>query len=154
MTNKKRYIIGLGNYAKSDDGIGLHIVEYIIDNGLDQGFQAVEIGNDGLKLLTYFQEQTAKILLIDCALIERKPGEYLIFDPRDVITQKQTANITTHEGDVLKLLELADQLKYPIPDIKVLAIQPASLEVGMDLSPELESNLDHYAQTAIKEIKT
>ncbi|MEA2011564.1 MAG: hypothetical protein U9O87_00545 [Verrucomicrobiota bacterium] len=37
---KNKYLLGLGNYSKNADGIGLCIVEHIIDNSLDKDFES------------------------------------------------------------------------------------------------------------------
>ncbi len=150
---QKRYLVGLGNYAKNDDGIGLRIVEYIAERNLDKGFSAVEIGNDGMKLLTYFNPTTAKILIADCALMGEEPGYYRIFDPCEVRSRKSSEAISTHEGDVLKIIQLAKQLDYPIPEIRVLAVEPESLGMDMRLSDTLAERLEEYVQTAIDELR-
>ncbi len=149
----EKYMIGLGNYAKNDDGIGLRIVEYIIDNNLDTNFEALEAGNDGMRVVTMFNENIKKMLVIDCALMEKKPGEYEIFTPDDVSTKKVTGNVSTHEGDILKLIALGEQLNYHIPEITILAIEPDSLDMDMTLSKTLESNFQEYVKIAIKEIE-
>ena len=153
MKEKFKYIAGLGNYAKNDDGIGLRVIEYIVENNLDSDFQALEIGNDGMTLLTYFNKSTEKIVLVDCALMGRNPGECLVLDLDDISTNKTTGNISTHEGDILKLVELAEMLEYPVPTLKIIAIEPDSLEMEMNLSKTLESNLEKYAQTAINTLR-
>ena len=149
MNRKLRYIIGLGNYARNDDGIGLRIVEKIVEQDLDKDFEAVEIGNDGMRLLTYFTDRTDSILLVDCALMDRKPGEHLLFSYDDIRTEKKVGNISTHEGDIVKLVELAKSLEYPVPEIRILAVEPESLEMDMTLSECLESRLPEYVDAAI-----
>ncbi|MBT3194435.1 MAG: hydrogenase maturation protease, partial [Verrucomicrobia bacterium] len=62
-----RYILGLGNYAMGDDSIGLRLIEHISDNGLEDGFEAVEIANNGMNILTYFEADTEKIVVVDAA---------------------------------------------------------------------------------------
>lgn len=153
MSEHNRIIFGLGNYAKDDDGIGLRIIEHIVDNDLDDGFAAIELGNDGMHILNYFNEDVEKILIVDCALIDKKPGEYMIFSFDDVETKKQVGNISTHEGDIIKLVSLGKELNYPIPEIRILAIQPDSLEMEMTLSDCLTKNFKTYVNAAIAEIK-
>lgn len=149
---KKRYIIGLGNYSKNDDGIGLRIIEHIVDHNLDKSFEAVEVGNDGLKALIYFQKDTEMILFVDCAMINMEPGEFRIFSPDEVNTRKITANISTHEGDIMKLIKLAEDIETPIPTIRIMAIQPESLEMDMRLSKTLADKMDEYVRSAVEEI--
>jgi hydrogenase maturation protease len=147
-----RYIVGLGNYSRNDDGIGLRIVEFIIDNNLDSGFQAMEAGNDGMQILNLFNQDTEKLLVVDCALMGKNPGEYLIFKPDDVDSKKLNENISTHEGDILKLIALGQELGYHIPDISIFAIEPASLEMDMALSEILERNFEMYVKEVLAAI--
>lgn len=153
MEKNKKYIIGLGNYSKNDDGIGLRIVEYIVENNLQDGFEAFEVGNDGISLITFFNESTEKVLIVDCALMGKNPGEYLIFPYDSITTKKEVGNISTHEGDIIKLVELAIQLDHPIPEIIILAIEPESLEMDMTLSECLQNKFDEYVKAAIEAIK-
>jgi hydrogenase maturation protease len=148
----KRYILGIGNYAQRDDGIGLRVVERIVDQGRDQGFDAIEVGNNGLSVLTYFEAATERLLVVDCARMERAPGDAVVFGPDDVTSRKIPGNISTHEGDILKLIELGKQLGYPIPEIRILAIEPGVVEPGLELSEAVAQKLDEYVETAIVEI--
>lgn len=149
-----KYIIGMGNYAKQDDGIGLRVVEYIIDNNLDDGFIAIEAANDGLSVMGYFSEDTERILIVDCALVGLEPGESMIFDVDDVDSKKLVGTISTHEGDILRIVELARGLGYAVPPVKVLAIQPESMEMDMSLTQTLEKKLEEYVKIAITEISS
>jgi hydrogenase maturation protease len=92
--------------------------------------------------------ETTAILLVDAAEIGAAAGEYRFFAPSAVATQKSLAGISTHEGDVLRVLELARQTGLPIPPLVVMGIQPRSLAPGMELSPELEARLGEYAAAA------
>jgi len=147
-----KYLIGFGNYARQDDGIGLRVVEHIVDNGLENGFEAIEAGNDGLSILPYFADDTGKILIVDCGLLDLNPGEYRIFNVNDVVSRKETTGISTHEGDVVKLVDLAEKLGYPVPPLRIMAIQPESMEMDSTLSETLAAKFDQYIETAIAEI--
>ncbi len=152
MGGNRRYLIGLGNYSKNDDGVGLRVVEAVVSGALDKGFEAIEAGNDGIKILTYFEPETERIVIVDCALMDIQAGEYKVFRPDDVVSNKITGRISTHEGDIMKIIELGKQLGCNIPDIRVLAIQPESLEMDSRLSPLLEKRLPEYVSVAVKTV--
>jgi len=147
-----RYIIGIGNYSMADDSIGLRIVEHIARNGLDRGFEAIDIADEGMRLLFYFNEDTEKIVLIDAVDFGLAGGELRLFKPQDVKTTKNTKRLTTHEGDILRVLEIARNLGYTIPPLTILGIQPVSLEPVMELSPPLQAKFDEYLKIALEEI--
>jgi hydrogenase maturation protease len=148
-----RYLIGIGNFAMADDGIGLRVVEHIVRNGLERGFEAVDIADDGTRLLFYLAKETEKILLIDAVDMGLSAGEFRLFKPEDAKSKNDLKGLTTHEGDILKILELALNLGYPIPPIVILGIQPQCLEPAMELSPALRERFDIYLQAALEEIR-
>jgi hydrogenase maturation protease len=147
-----RYLVGVGNWAMTDDGIGLRVVEAIAERGLDKGFRAVEIAHDLLRVLTWFEPKTERILVVDCVRMGRKPGEVVVFSPDDVRTEKLTGGFSTHEGDLLKTIELARSLGQHVPPIRVLGVEPASMDQGMELSPVLADGFDSIVERAVAEL--
>jgi hydrogenase maturation protease len=147
-----RYIIGIGNYSMGDDSIGPRIVEHITKHGLNRGFETVDIADDGMRLLCYLTEETEKIVLVDAVDLDLPPGEFRLFRPSEVETTKELKRLTSHEGDILKILELAKSLGQPLPLVTILGIQPGSLEPGMELSPALLKRFETYLRAALEEI--
>jgi hydrogenase maturation protease len=134
-----------------DDSIGLRVVEYLESCGMVRGFEAAEAGNNGMQVLTYFREDVEKLVIVDCARVGLKPGEFAWLAPADVQSRKLTGRLSTHEGDIVKLLEFAAALELPLPPVRIMAIQPHSVEPGMALSPALEERLAEYAALAAAE---
>lgn len=147
-----RYIIGLGSYSQADDSIGLRIVEHIAQNDLERGFEAVSLGDEGMSLLFYLNNETEKIVLVDAVDLGLPPGEHRLFRPEEVESRKELNRLTTHESDILTILRFAESLGYSIPPITVLGIQPADLGPGMELSPALQERFDTYLRLALEEV--
>jgi len=145
-----RYLIGVGNYCGFDDSIGLRLIEHIADNDLERGFRAIDLSGNTLNLLAYLDQTAEHILIVDSARMGRKPGAYEFFKAEDVETKKELTGLTTHEGDLLKVLELARQMNYHIPPITFLGIEPQSLKNEMGLSETLQGRLREYADAAIR----
>lgn len=147
-----RYLIGVGNSSMADDGIGLRVVEHIARRGLEKGFEAVAIADEGLRLLFYLTESTEKIVIVDAVDLGLEPGEFRFFNPAEVETQKTSSGMTSHEGDILRVLEMAESLGYPVPPVTILGIQPGTLGPGLELSPALESRFETYLRAALEEV--
>ena len=147
-----RYIIGVGNYSMADDGIGLRIVEHIARNGLDRGFEAVDLADEGVRLLFYLNEETEKIVLVDAVDLGLPPGEYRLFNPEDVASTKEVKRLTTHESDILEVLRFAKSLGHHLPSITILGVQPGDLSPRMELSPALRERFDTYLRVALEEV--
>jgi hydrogenase maturation protease len=147
-----RYLIGLGNYMASDDAVGVRVVEHIVAHGLENGFHAIDLGANSLNLVAYLVPGTSAIVLVDAADVGLTAGEYRFFSPDEVASQKPLAGLSTHEGDALRVLELARQTGAPVPPLVVMGIQPHSLAPGIGLSPALEGRLGDYAAAAIQKL--
>lgn len=148
-----RYLIGIGNWSMGDDGIGLRVVERVERDGLARGFEAVDIADDGMRLLFYCVPETERIVLVDAVDLGLAPGEWRLFEPESVETRKELTGLTTHEGDILKVLAFARSLGQPVPPVTILGIQPERMEPAMELSMTLQSRLDEYVRAAVEETR-
>ena len=149
-----RYLIGIGNYTLGDDGIGLQLIEHIARENLDRNFQAIDLSDDGTRLLNFFEEGTERILLVDCVQANRKPGDFFFFKPDDVESEKLLGRMTTHEGDILKVIQLGKQLGYPQPPLLIMGIEPESMKTGdMQLSTVLRERFPEYLAAALEKLE-
>ncbi len=146
--------MGAGNYTMGDDGIGLRLIEEVVSRKLEDGFVAIDLAGGKLNLIDYLTSGLEKIVVVDCVRAGRKPGDYFFFTPEEVKSTKDLGNVSTHEEDLLKTLTLARNMDYPIPPIRVMGIEPASMELGAGLSDVLQARFDTYIEAAVKEIKT
>lgn len=147
-----RYLIGLGNYTAGDDAVGVLVVEYVVANGLDRDIVVLDLGANALNLVAYLGPDVEAMLVIDAAYLGLEPGEYCIFSPDDVETQKALAGLSTHEGDVLRVLNLAASAGYPIPPTAVMGIEPGEMTSGIGLSEPLAERLPAYAAAAVERL--
>lgn len=148
-----KYIIGIGNYSMGDDCVGLRLVEWIDENMGERDFEAIDMSDNGLNLVAYLTEETERILFVDCVLMDKEPGETMVFSPEQVISDKALSNVSTHEGDMIKIIQLVQGLGYPMPPMRFLGIQPVSCEPELGkLSPLLEENLPRYVELAVAEL--
>lgn len=147
-----RYLVGVGNYFGGDDAVGPRVVEYVEVNGLEEGFEAVDLSTDAMSLIAYLRDDTEAMVVVDAAHIDREPGEFVVFSPDEVESEKVLGGFTTHEGDVLKVIGMARQAGYPIPPLAIMGIQPLDLEGGATLSDCLAERLPMYARVAVERL--
>jgi hydrogenase maturation protease len=153
------YIIAIGNIMRSDDGIGVHIVEYIQKHNLEKNFQALDFATNVWGILSVLNTDTEKILIIDCAHLQQKPGTAQFFSLDDVIEQDNVIEqdkVTTesHESSFTQLLMLAKQADYYMPTIFIMGIEPKAVKFDPSLSCSLEDKLAEYAHQAIHFIQS
>ena len=134
----------------TDDSIGIRIIEYISEHHLSQeNVQVLDLSANILNVLSYFEATTQKILVVDTAKMGLKPGEFKIFSYHDIETQKITGNLSSHEGDLVRVIHLAGQMKYDIPPLYLMGIEPESIADGFGLTPICENSFMTYVEAAI-----
>jgi hydrogenase maturation protease len=138
-----QFLIGLGSYTMGDDSIGLRLVERLAELGAPGGFEPVAASQDALSILSYFH-QARRVLMVDCVRSGRPPGAFVCFSPSDVESVKRLHHSTTHEGDALAIIDLANRLGLTLPAIRVIGIEPERVEPALELSETLRRRFDEY----------
>jgi hydrogenase maturation protease len=144
-----RYLVGIGNYYGLDDSIGLRVAEAIGERGLDRDFRAVDLGGNLLDLAHYLGAEVEQVLIVDSARMGSAPGEFAFFTPADVTSRKHMAGFSTHEGDLLKVLEFAASVGGPLAPVTILGIEPAEVGDEPGLSAQLAERFDEYVDAAV-----
>jgi len=134
----KTAIIGVGNKLMGDDGVGVHVVEYLRAN---EGLFATDIdildaGTGGMNLL-HIMEEYDHAIIIDAADFGGRPGEIRSFKVNDNIRlADDSAQISLHGTSLAGILELAKKLEKKMPKITIVAIQPKTIAPSLSLSNE------------------
>ena len=146
----KNLILGVGNLLLTDEGIGIHAVQRILDTqALPEDVNVVDGGTAGLNLL-YDLEGVDKLVIIDAVETGHPPGS-IVRLAGDQIPAYMSLKVSPHEitlPDFLAAAKLRDL--YP-REVVVWGMQPASLEIGVELSPALAARLDELVEHAVKE---
>lgn len=132
-----------------DDSIGIRIIEYISDRGLDKDFRALDISGNALNILSYLNEDVEKIVIVDTAIMGEQPGDYRFFTLDDVDSNKPMSGISTHEDDMIKVLRYARESGYALPEIVFMGIEPDTVRMEYGLSDILANNFTQYIEAAL-----
>ena len=135
----KTGIIGVGNPLRRDDGIGIVLLEKLIEkkNDLPSDIEFVDGGTGGMNLL-HMLALFDRVLIIDAVNFDSKPGTSKLFKSEDVCSKKSSINISTHESDVLKIINLSKELGEIPDELFIFGVQPKDASSGDNLSPELQ----------------
>ena len=139
-------VLGLGNPLMHDEGIGVYVVERLQQQAVKfPDVEFVDAGTGGMNVLHLIANRK-KAIIVDCALMGQAPGTIRRFTPDDVVSVKQVSHFSLHDVDILKVLELSKQLEECPPEIIIFGIEPATVEQGDTLSPELADRIGEYVQ--------
>jgi hydrogenase maturation protease len=141
-------ILGIGNILLRDEGVGVHAVRLLAEQALPPGIDILDGGTSGADLVDHLDGRT-KVVVIDAALGDGAPGTVYRCEGDELI--EQTSALSLHEFGLVESLRLAKQLGCSPGRVIVLGIQPATMEVGMDLSPTIAAVLPSVLQLALEE---
>ena len=143
-----KYIVGLGNETRGDDGIGPKIVHYLLEQPPQEGFCAIDLASNIWGLLPLLTENTQKILLIDCSYLGKSAGNFQFFSLKN-ITDKKNKSIENHELSLLQFIQLVQKTDYKVPPFTLMGIEPEQVMLGSGLSVTIEKKVPFYAQQAL-----
>jgi len=141
----KILIAGLGNLLLRDDGVGVHAVRSMnCRRPRSRGVRVVEVGTAVLDALHLF-EWADRILAIDAMRAGGSPGTLYSFGVSEVEDRPQAS---LHELGLLSALRFLAEGKRP--PVVILGVEPAVIDYGLDLSPEVQSALPGLTQSVRK----
>jgi hydrogenase maturation protease len=144
-------ILGIGNLLLGDEGVGVHAVHYLSQRELPPGVELLDGGTSGADLVDHLDGRT-KVIVIDAASGDGPPGSVYRCEARDLIEQQGTLSL--HEFGLADSLHMAERLGCAPQRVVVLGVQPASMEPGLELSPDVFAVLPSVLQLALAEAAT
>lgn len=150
---KTTALIGLGNLLMSDEGIGVRVVQTMIDLGtVPADVEAMDLGPGGLTVL-HAINGFERAVFVDCAFMDLVPGSLQRFTPDQVRTVKVRGRQSLHEGDLFETLSLAERLGQCPGEVVIFGVQPQQVEPGEELSPVLRSRMTEYMDAVLAELE-
>lgn len=145
-------VLGLGNPLMADEGIGVRLVVRLSRLAAERpDVEFLDAGTGGLAVLHHIQGRR-KAVFIDCAYMGEEPGAIRRFTPEEVHSSKTLAHQSLHEADLLRILDMSQQLGQAPDEVVIFGIQPQRIEPAMELSPVLEDRMDEYLAVLLKEL--
>ena len=144
-------MLGVGNLLLSDDGVGVHTIQRLQKvTQLPEEVQVLDGGTMGLDLLHYL-EGISHLVIVDAIETDQPPGTLTRIAGDDVPAYLAT-KLSPHKiglPDMLFAAKLRDL--YPASVI-IWGVQPATTEVGLDLSPPVAAQVDALVENVLEEL--
>lgn len=134
-------ILGIGNILLRDDGLGVHLVRALAEDPdrLPDGTAVLDGGTLGLDLLAEIGEADA-LLLVDAVRLRDRPGAVRVIHGNE-IHATLAGHISPHQIGVADLVAAARLLGCLPERVSLVAMQPADIEVGLELSAPVAAAL-------------
>ncbi|MGC8883527.1 MAG: hydrogenase maturation protease [Bryobacteraceae bacterium] len=127
-------IAGAGNLLLGDEGLGIHAVRALMEQGLPEGVDAVDAGTALAELLGDLARYNT-LILVDAVCGGGRPGDLYRLDihsPDDLASA--ASPLSLHEFGVAEALAQARALGVLPPRVVLIGMEPACLEPGIQLS--------------------
>ena len=151
---KKIGVIGIGNPLRQDDGIGIFLLEKLVEikDDLPDDIEYIDGGTGGMNLLHLFARFDI-VVFIDAVNFGGEIAESKFFNSEDVISKNIQIKISTHGSDILKIIQLSKNLGENPDDIFIFGVQPQDMTTGTRLSHEIQENIDLLVNNLKFELK-
>jgi hydrogenase maturation protease len=147
---KRVIVLGVGNLLLSDEGVGVHVAKKLMETELPPGVQVVEGGTDGFRLMNVVTEAD-RLIIVDAVKGGEAPGSIYRFDIKDAPTYPDAYKTSVHQIGILEVVHLSE-LVGKTPETVIIGVEPRSLDMGMELSPEVEAKLPRIIELVFEEV--
>ncbi len=127
-------VAGLGNILLGDEGLGVHAVRQLQEEGLPEGTDAVEAGTALGDLLAEFGRYE-RLILVDAVQGGGCAGDlYRLEIGSEGLLQGVLSPVSLHEFGVAEALEQARAVGLLPPRVVLLGMEPERMGPGLELS--------------------
>ena len=145
-------VLGLGNILLSDEGVGVHAVNALIKQYIfTPPVEFIDGGTMGLDLLPLFQSRD-RLLIIDAVDFGKAPGHIGVLEG-DKIPSVLNPKLSAHHIGLSDILFAAKLMRETPPEVRLIGIQPKSLETGLDMTPEIQVKLNTLIDLVLQKLK-
>jgi len=144
-------VLGLGNPLMGDDGLGLAVLERLVEEwDFSPPVQLVDGGTWGMNLLPLI-EDAEQLILLDAIRTGAAPGTVIELE-RAELPRYLAHKLSPHQIDLKEVLALAE-LRGTLPGtVAAIGAEPAAVELMYHLSPVLEQRVEDIALAVVNRL--
>jgi hydrogenase maturation protease len=147
-------VLGIGNNLLTDEGIGIHVVNYLLAHHPDEpGVEYLDGGTLSFTLAERIADHD-QLIVVDAARLGEPPGTLRCLEGEAMDRYLSGNRQSVHEVGLTDLLDIA-RLSDTLPRRRALVgIEPASLDWGEQPSPGLRLAVPEAARQVVTLIRT
>jgi hydrogenase maturation protease len=145
-------LLGIGNVLMNDDAAGVLVVQALAEKfEFSEELTLLDGGTLGLDLLPYL-EGVDRLLVVDAVETGDPPGT-LIRMTGDDIPLALATKVSPHQMGLKDLLLVADLQGYAPKEMVLWGVQPGSIEMDIELSPEVAQSMGALQERVLEELE-
>jgi hydrogenase maturation protease len=131
-------VLGIGNLLMSDDGVGIHAVQYMQKQYPEEGVCYIDGGTDAWGAL-WEASRCKDLIIVDAMFGGSEPGRLHRFNAEDM-NAGMGGIISPHRTNALGLLQLSGLLDISFDNVVVVGMEAAVVDGGDTLSAECQES--------------
>ncbi len=145
-------VLGLGNLLLCDEGVGIHVVNALVERELLPGIELVDGGVAGFSLISLIEEHEQAVL-IDAVDAPLPAGTVITLLPEEV-GRRRGDKFSLHDFTVRDTLDLL-VIRDTMPEMIILGIIPEDIHTyRIGLSETLEKKFEEIVEKIEKEVRS
>ena len=145
-------VLGLGNILLGDEGVGVRVIERLLEQvEFPEEVQVLDGGTLGLDLLPYL-EGAARLLVVDAAQARKPAGTLVRLTGREIPIFLDASKVSPHQEGLQDLLAVAALKGYLPEELVFLGVQVGSLGVSLELSPAVAAQVNPMVERVLEEL--
>jgi hydrogenase maturation protease len=149
-SSKRVVILGVGNLLLSDEGVGVHVANKLAEMDLPKGVEVCEGGTDGFRLLNVITDAD-RLVVVDAVRGGGPPGSIYRFDVNDARSMPDSYKTSVHQIGILEVIHFSEFIGKT-PETTIIGVEPKSLDMSMELSPEIQEKVPRVIELVLKEV--
>jgi hydrogenase maturation protease len=94
----------------------------------------------------------SRLIVVDAVKGGGPPGSIYRFDIKDAPTYPDEYKTSVHQIGILEVIHLSE-LIGETPETTIIGVEPKSLDMGMELSPEVQAKVSRIIELVLEEVK-
>jgi hydrogenase maturation protease len=145
----KALVLGVGNTLLTDEGTGVHVVEYLArEHGDLPGVTYLDGGTLSFTLAGPVEEADA-LVVVDAADLGGAPGTVRVFEGPEMDRFLGRPRLSVHEVSLVDLMDIARLTGHLPPRRALVGVQPERLDWGDRCSERVEVAIPIAAQAVL-----
>lgn len=135
---EKIVVLGIGNILMQDEGFGVRVIEMLNQShSFPPHVQLLDGGTLGMELLRFI-DGAERLLILDAINGDGPPGTHYQLSNEEVSAYFKN-KVSMHELGIQDVLTALNLLGKPVNEVVILGIQPAVIDVGLELTPTVQA---------------
>ncbi|QEM66923.1 hydrogenase maturation protease [Geobacter sp. FeAm09] len=148
----KTLIFGAGNLLFSDEGFGVHFIQYLQKHYTFPADVTLYDGGTLGIMVSHMLEDADQVFLVDTIEAKGEPGDVYRYEKDDFMLGKLPIKMSPHQIGIQEVLALSEIRDRCPKKITLFGIIPTTYDTGAELSPLLAGKLPGLAELVVAEI--